>query len=507
MTTTADADHADVAERTTGNVGAGALPLCVDLDGTLVRTDTLVEGIVALVASWRLVLALLLLITKGRAAFKQRVGALATLDPALLPYHREFLAYLRAQHAHGRRIVLATAADRAVARPIAAHLAIFDDVIASDGQLNLKGAAKARVLEERFGAKGFVYAGNDRSDLAVWEAAHSAVIVNASGDVAAAARAIVAVEAAFDDREPSWRTLLRAMRPHQWAKNLLIFVPIATAHAFDERTAWFGAVLAFIAFCTTASSIYLINDLVDVAADRAHPKKRMRPFASGAASLPRGMALAIVLLGLGLAVAWVSHIAAIMAIYILATISYSLKLKELPLVDVFLLAGLYTIRLFGGGAATGHPVSLWLLGFSSFLFLSLALLKRVEEVTAPARATAPQGTARRGYLASDGALLQSFGCASTFASGLVLTLFVESEAKAENYSAPGLLWGIVPLLLFWQCRLWLSTSRGYMREDPIVYATYDWVSWLVAAALVAILVAAKSASGPGLGSWAFPLIR
>lgn len=475
------------------------LPLCVDLDGTLIRSDTLIEGVFTLTDSRRIGPLLVRLARDGRAGFKQAVAQYAVLDPALLPYNQDLLAYLCRQKQAGRELVLVTAADRSVAEAIAKHLGLFDAVLASDGACNLKGRAKAEALLARYGRKGFVYAGNARSDLAVWQEAAASILVDTPNGVAAHARALGPVEAEFGGREHAVRAALRAMRPHQWVKNLLVFIPILTSHDLAEADAWVAAISMFFAFCAVASAIYVVNDLTDLTADRRHPRKRLRPFASGALDPLRGLAMAVALGGLGLVLALASGTLFVIAAYALASLSYSLVFKEQPLVDVFLLAGLYTIRLYGGGVATGHTLSLWLLGFSVFLFLGLALLKRVEELrmlalkeTLAVAAGEAGRTSRRGYLTGDAAILQVFGCCASFASSLVLALFVQREATADLYALPGLLWGVVPLMLFWQCRLWLSTARGYMHDDPIVYASRDWVSWTVGACVVALLLVAWS---------------
>jgi 4-hydroxybenzoate polyprenyltransferase len=281
------------------------------------------------------------------------------------------------------------------------------------------------------------------------------------------------------------------MRPHQWVKNLLVFVPIFTAHAIADASAWISASLTFAAFCATASAIYLANDATDLAADRKHSRKRLRPFASGALPLTTGLGAAALLAVAGLALGLASGTLAVIAVYAALSTAYSLKLKEMPLIDVFLLGGLYTIRIFGGGVATGHALSLWLLAFSGFLFLGLALLKRVAEL-GPAKPASAGQVARRGYMPADLPILQMLGCSASFASSLVLALFVQREATAAQYASPGLLWGIVPVMLFWQCRLWLSTARGYMHDDPIIYSARDWVSWLVGGALMLLLLLAYS---------------
>ncbi len=470
-----------------------ALPLCVDLDGTLVRSDTLHETFVSASIQLRRPSGLRSLIAKGRAGLKRHLAQYASFDARTLPYNEELLEYLREQKAAGRRLVLVTGADHAIADAVNQHLRLFDDVIASDGTVNLTGRAKARELVSRFGEKGFDYAGNGRPDLVVWRSARAAVLVNTPPGVTAAASQAAPVERHFDDRPSRMRALVKAMRPYQWVKNILVFVPLLTAHAYTDFGAWSAASQAFLAFCAIASAIYLLNDLVDIQSDRLHARKRFRPFASGALSVPLGLAGAGVLLALGGVLAYASHAAFGLACYVALSLSYSARLKERPLVDVFILAALYSVRMFVGGEAVGHPVSLWLLGFSSFLFLSLALVKRVEEL----RDIAEQGvarTARRGYVVEDLSLLTIFGVASSFSSALVLALFVQSEATEDLYALPELLWGIVPLMLFWQCRLWLSTSRGQMHDDPILYAASDWVSWAVAACLVALLVSAKWAT-------------
>jgi 4-hydroxybenzoate polyprenyltransferase len=419
------------------------------------------------------------LIWSGRAAFKQRVAKASGIDIGLLPFNQELISYLRAQKAAGRILVLATAADAAVAQAVAEHLDLFDEVISSNGVNNLKGPAKAAALVQRFGERGFAYAGDSRADLPVWQSAHGAVVVNAGSGLLGKARRV---------------TLFEAMRPYQWVKNLLVFIPILTAHALAEWSAWFGALLMFMAFSATASGIYLANDLMDISADRRHPRKRLRPFARGALSISHGVAFAALLICVGLGIAACAGALPIIVAYAGVSLAYSTRIKLQPLADVFTLAALYTVRLVGGGWATGHALSLWLLAFSTFLFLSLALMKRVQELLA----FGASKTARRGYIAGDEGILQMFGCASAFAASVVLSLFVQSETAIQQYRSPALLWAIVPLVLFWQCRLWLSTTRGYMRDDPIVYAARDWVSWLVGCTAVIVLIAARSIALPGL---------
>jgi 4-hydroxybenzoate polyprenyltransferase len=475
------------------HLNVAQLPLCVDLDGTLVNSDTLLEAVFALPLNRKL-LSCFFSLFSGRAVFKKRVAESCVLSPADLPYNSQLLTYLREQKATGRQIILATGADLRIARRVADHLQIFNEVIASDGVENLKGQTKARMLSARFGQKQFAYAGNSRADLAVWCAASSAVIVNAPLRVADMARKTTAVEKVISDRPSRSVALVRAMRPHQWVKNILVFVPIITAHAIGDVVGLLHACIAFVAFCATASSIYLVNDLSDLAADRQHLRKCKRPFASGTVPLHVGLGMAILLLCAGLFLASSAHVLSIVLIYAALSVAYSAKLKELPLVDVFTLAALYATRLFAGGRSSGYTVSFWLLAFASFLFLSLALVKRVAELKT--FGSAESKIARRGYRLGDTPLLEMFGCGSAVAASMVLALFVQNEATAERYASPGMLWCLVPLVLFWQFRLWLATSRGQMRDDPITFAAGDWVTWLVGVASLVVLLAAKSVTLP-----------
>jgi 4-hydroxybenzoate polyprenyltransferase len=464
-------------------------PLCVNLDGTLIRTSLLTEGLLSL-ASQRNGLSKLWRISTSHAGL-EHVGAHANVNMATIPYNEEFLAVLREQKANGRRIVLATAADVRMAQAIADHLGLFDEVIASDGTSDLKGRAKARELVRRFSYKGFDYAGNSRADLAVWRQADQIILVNASPRLVSKARAIGPVIGEFDRPRAILPAALEAMRPYQWVKNLLVFVPIVAARSFLDLPGLIGALCVFISFSATASGIYLINDLFDLEADRAHPRKRLRPLASGALAPGLAVVLAIVLVMLGGALAVAAGAATLVAAYALISVSYSVLLKRFPLIDIFILAALYTLRVIAGGVASGHRATLWLLAFSGFTFLSLALVKRTGELVEVRHERGEAFMTRRGYRTSDIGLLETFGVASAFASSVVLALFISSTASVQPYWSSELLWLCVPLILFWQLRLWLATDRGQMQDDPILYALKDWVSWLVGACTIASVLLAS----------------
>lgn len=469
------------------------LPLCVDLDDTLLRTDTLLESVFAVLSHnpLRLLPLPFLLLSRGRAGFKRALVEAGGVSATHLPYREELIQHLREAKEGGRTLVLATASDRAWADAVAGHLGLFDEVLASDGETNLKSAAKADALVERYGEKGFVYAGDAQADLAVWSRAGGAVLVGRGTKLEDRLPEGVTVEARFPERGGGLRALVRALRPYQWAKNALVFVPPLAAHVLHEREILVPALLMFAAFCAAASGIYVVNDLLDLEADRKHPRKRRRPFASGALSLRFGwIGPALVVLGLVLASRVSTPAAGMILLYAAITTAYSTWLKTQPLVDIFTLAALYMLRILGGGVATDIRVSIWLLGFSSFLFLALACLKRVAELddadTAPG-----ERVARRGYMPVDVLTLRLMGVASSFASVLVLSLYVDTTLAEELYAAPAVLWLIVPLLLFWQCRLWLSAGRGRMHDDPLVFALKDRVSWLVVVCVAVVFVLAS----------------
>lgn len=467
-------------------------PLCVDLDGSLLLTDMLWEtALLRLLNEPFDLLRGPALLMKGRAVMKRWLADGAAFDPALLPYDQRLLDYLRVERDRGRSLVLVTASDHSIATRIAEHLGLFDAVIASDGDRNLKGSVKAEILCARYGAKGFSYAGNGRSDLAVWRQARTAVTVNAPRGVRGKASALAPIEAEFLPLRSQLAALIEAMRPHQWSKNLLIFVPALGAHLLGDLHVLSLALLTFVAFGLASSGSYLINDLLDLENDRKHPRKRNRPFASGRLSLPVGLfGPAYVVLGLAIAAAISWPTALVIGTYIVLTTAYSVALKRQPLIDVFTLAALYSLRIFAGGVATGIAVSNWLLTFSSFLFLSLALVKRCAEL----RALPPdQLPSRRGYGAEDHLILTVMGVASSFVAGLVLAMYISTDVAQAAYRSPQVLWGLIPLCTFWLCRLWLSTGRGFMHDDPIVYAARDWVSWLVVACSVVILALAIKA--------------
>lgn len=471
-------------QHTPDSPGVGALPpLCVDLDGTLVRTDTLVESALDMLtaAPWRL-FPMLARLRAGRAPLKAYLAAHGPIDPAALPYPARFLEYLKAQRAAGRRLVLVTAAPRATAERVASHLGLFDEVLASDDTRNLKGPAKRDRLVERFGRGGFDYAGDARADVPVWAACREAVLVNPGPGVEAATRRVARVSQVFADRPGGPGPYLKAMRLHHWLKNLLVFVPLIAAHRIGDLVAWGTLLTAWLAFGLTASSVYLLNDLLDLRADRAHPVKRNRPLASGNLSVVHAALMVPALLGAALLVAapLPPRFLALLGVYYLCTLAYSLRLKRVMVVDVLLLAWVYVLRVLAGTAAVKISLSFWLFAFAMFIFLSLAMVKRHAELCRFKLAGAPV-PAGRGYRTDDLGVLSTLGTAAGYLAVLVLALYLNSPDVRALYHRPEWLWALCPLVIYWVSRLWLLAGRGDLEDDPLLFTLTDRASYLAGA--------------------------
>jgi len=466
-------------------------PLCVDLDGTLVKTDTFAQALLLLIRTRpSVLLSIPRWAVGGLAAFKQRIAKEIELDPAALPFHSDLLVFLKAEREKGRELVLATASDKSVARRVADHTGLFSEVLASDGLVNLKASHKRDALVALFGEKGFDYAGNASDDLIVWEAAAEVIVVNPCGPVR---RALRGKEAAlFEDRPPKWKAWLKAIRVSQWMKNVLVFLPMLLAHEWSNPALFGKAILAFFSFSFAASSIYVLNDLFDLHADQHHPRKRKRSFAAGNLSL-MGAAIAAPLLVLAaFAVAGLlpAAFASVLLIYLIITTLYSWRLKQMALLDVMTLAGLYAIRILAGSAAYGVETSPWLIAFSIFIFFSLAVVKRYAELREAAEEHLEKIHARgRGYRASDLPLLAGFGAGSGCVSVLVLALYINSEKVMQFYKNPSALWLLCPLLLYWIARIWLLAGRGELSDDPLDFAARDPQTWVIGALSATILIA------------------
>ena len=463
-------------------------PLCVDLDGTLVKSDTLWDGVCRLARNQPLeFLKLPLWLPGGRAHVKAEVARRAPLDAARLPYNTSVLRYLQAQRREGRPIFLTTGADGSLAERVAAHLGLFQGILASDGKTNLTSKQKLASLQKSF--QEFDYIGNSRADLPLLAHARNAMLANPTlGLRLAVGSNSLPIAQVFIDQRPPVRTLFRAIRVHQWAKNILLLAPLALSHRLNQHSIA-TAIAAFFCFSFIASANYLVNDLLDIESDRRHPSKRLRPFAAGDLPVAGGIALVFLLASASLAILPQLPIAFAfwLGIYIAGTLAYSLYLKRIPLVDVLVLSGLYTLRLLAGGAATGTEISQWLAGFSTFLFLSLAMVKRFSELE-NLRERGASGTHGRGYLVSDMEQIRTFGTSCATASAVVFMLYIGRPDVTDLYRHPTRLWLIVPLLIYWLYRVWLLASRGDLEDDPVVFAMRDPVSLALGVAVVALAI-------------------
>ena len=457
------------------------LPIAVDLDGTLVRTDTLHESCLQLLHHQPLSLfSLPLWLIQGKAYFKQKLSERTNLNSVTLPYNFELISWLKKQETLGHQLILCTAANRQVANSIATHLNLFDEVIASNGQVNMAGSNKRIALVERFGEQGFIYAADSSTDLNVWRSSAQAVVVNASSNLCKKVASLSNVVKTFPSNLITLNTWRRVFRFHQYLKNLLLFVPLAAAHQIGQVQSINLLLMAFASFSLCASSVYIINDLVDLESDRQHPRKCNRPFATGMVPIKYGAMLAPISLLASLALASLvgDQFLIWLITYFALTIAYSLRLKRYALLDCLALAVLYTLRIIAGASAVSIKLSFWLLTFSIFLFLSLAFVKRYAELEVQIL----HGNTRahgRGYCVEDAPLIQALGISAGYAAILVLAFYLNSEAVISLYATPEFIWLAIPLMLFWVSWIWMKAHQGKMHDDPIVFAIQDKTSLII----------------------------
>lgn len=467
--------------------------IVVDLDGTLVHSDLLVESIFLFLKRypllfWRLFFWLL----KGKANLKRRLAETVAPSAQTLPYNSALVSWLEEQRVAGARLVLATASDLRLADAIASHTAIFDEVLGTQ-ERNLAAGHKREALVSLYGELGYEYVGNSAADLAVWKSASVVHVANPDRGVLARAHALGRTGQVFRQDGSYPRILKRALRLHQWTKNLLLFVPLVAAHKFVDLSQWRSALLAFLCFGACASSVYLLNDLLDLQEDRAHRTKRFRPLAAGAFPIFHAMAWmpVLLILAFGTAALWLPpEFILVLGGYYVVTMAYSLWLKRIVMLDVVTLALLYTVRVIAGAAAVSVPLTFWLLAFSLFIFLSLAFVKRYTELWEAREKGRVEAAPGRGYQADDFELLSSFGASAGYLSVLVLALYINDSASLALYRHPQWMWLACPLLLYWLSRVWLLAHRGKMHDDPIVFALRDRVSQCVGALFMLVFVLA-----------------
>ncbi|MCG8668750.1 MAG: UbiA family prenyltransferase [Pseudomonadales bacterium] len=463
--------------------------IVIDLDGTLIKSDLLIESFLLLIKSNPLyILMVPLWLLKGKAAMKKEIAVRVNVPVDTLPYNEAVLEYIREKRTQGFRTALATASNQKFASDVATHLDLFDDVYASDDHINLSGSKKRAALNEAYGEKQYIYAGNADVDTKVWQDCSAAVVVGGAS-LAKKAEKLCGLDHHIPKEGGLVKRWVKALRVHQWVKNGLIFVPLFASHQISNAENFLLCALAFLAFSLCASSVYLLNDLLDLNDDRQHKSKRNRPFAAGSLDLLHGLLLAPILLvaAFMIAVGVSQEFFIVLLCYYILTFAYSFFLKRIVLVDVITLAGLYTIRIIAGAAAISVVLSFWLLAFSIFVFLSLALVKRFTEVL-DLRGKEGKKALGRGYHAEDIELLSSLGGSSGYISVLVLALYINSEDVKVLYGDPVIMWPICLVMLFWISRVWIMAHRGQMDDDPIVFALKDKASLLCGAIIAGFMI-------------------
>ncbi len=466
-------------------------PLCVDLDGTLVKTDTLWESYLLLLKQNMFIATIALFqLLRGKAAFKNYLAERTHLDVATLPYNQDLLAWLKAEKKR-RTLILVTASNQKIANSIAEYLGLFDEVVGSTVANQMNAHNKDQLLVEKYGAQHYDYVGNHKKDLPVWQQAKSAYVANAKASVVKKANQQGNVAEVFSSKKLTVKQFLKAIRVHQYVKNLLLFVPLMMSFQPSNVDLLAQYIIGFFAFCLLASGIYVLNDLLDLRSDRLHDSKKNRAIAAGLISIPMSMLLVVVFVVLAvlLAIDLPIKFQAILLLYFLLTISYSFYLKKHVLVDVLVLASLYTIRIVAGMILLNNGYSEWLIMFSVFVFLSLAFLKRYTELNALLAAKKLQ-TVGRGYHVNSIEMIRNFGITSGYLAALIIAFYLNSSKALIIYRHPQVLWLISMVMLYWVSRIWLLASEGKVHEDPVVFAIKDKVSYLLILCIIVLITLA-----------------
>lgn len=453
--------------------------LAVDLDGTLIKTDLLQESLMLLLKKnpfYKFLIPFWLL--AGKVNLKHQVAKRVQLDASLLPYNTTVIDYIKEERKKGTKCYLVTGSMSALAQQVANHLALFDGVFATEAEgKNLTGKNKVAFLNERFGRQNYTYIGNSTVDIPVWNDAHKAVVVSPKETLVKKAEKASPDTQWIKTSAPSVKTWLKTVRIHQWVKNALLAVPLLTSHQVFDLNLIALCLLGFLAFSLAASSVYVLNDLMDLSSDRQHPSKKHRPFAAGDLSILQGLVLFPLLLALSalLCLFLPLDFFIVLAAYYAITVAYSFKLKQIILLDTVTLAVLYTMRIIAGTVLISVHFSFWLLAFSIFIFLSLALLKRYTELIT-LRNNHQTTTIGRGYHVEDQGIIGPLGTAAGYIAVLVLALYLNSDAVVMLYQHASVLWLACIILLYWISRMWLISHRGQMDDDPIFFAIKDKTS-------------------------------
>jgi len=473
------------------NFPSRTLPLFVDLDGTLIHSDCLWEGLLLLLRSNLLAVVMLpLWIVRGKSYFKRQVAARTSLNPESLPYNSAVVEYIKREKLNGRDIILATATDEHVATPIADYLGLFDAVLATKDGSNNSSTTKLSAIKTYTQGGAFDYIGNSHDDIPLWQSSAHAVIVSSSPGFVEKVRRIQPAIEVLEGTSYTLLTVVKAMRVYQWVKNILLFVPLLLAHRLFEPDVFLTTCIAFLCFSLCASSVYILNDLLDLESDRLHVRKKNRPFASGKLPISLGVMLVplLIICAFGGSYLFVSQdFTIVLLAYFAITTAYTFLLKKIAIIDVLLLAGLCAFRLLAGAIAGDVLISQWLIAFSVFIFLSLAFVKRYSELIALIADNKTEAKGRA-YTVGDVDLLRSVGTACGLVSILIFAFYINSREVTNLYHRPQLLWGVGICLLYWILRVWFVAHRGQMHDDPIIFTVKDKASYVVVALLVTIVV-------------------
>ena len=466
------------------------IDIYVDLDGTLINTDILYESVLLLIKkNFFYIFLLPIWILKGKSKLKYNISNRVDINPQLLPYNKTFLQYLKQQKKLGRRLILATATTEKYANTIASHLGIFDQVIASSIKKNVSGNIKLKYIQEQ--NMQFSYAGNAVIDMLIFPFAQQSIIVNPTKGLKRKLSGLDNVIQVFEQKDKGILPAFKAIRMYQWVKNILLFVPLLMSQQFYNIDTVLNVLMAFFSFSLLASATYIINDLIDIPNDREHIRKKKRPLASGDLSIPSAILISLILFisSIFIAINVNSEFIYGLVFYLLLTLLYSFKLKSYILMDTISLSLLYTTRIFVGALVIGIMPSVWLISFSMFMFLSLALIKRCSELQTLDKVR-NERTPGRDYMVSDVHILANMGVASGFVSVLVVALYLNDTQSISQYTYPEILWLVCPLLLYWIGRMWIKTFRDEMHDDPIVFSIKDKGSLLCISCILTIMLTA-----------------
>jgi 4-hydroxybenzoate polyprenyltransferase/phosphoserine phosphatase len=465
-------------------------PLCLDLDGTLIKSDALFESLIQMLKTNPFLLFIVpFWLVKGKPHLKEEIDKRIEFNAELLPYNEDLINYTKKEKAKGRKVYLVTASHISIANKVGNYLGLFDGIYGTEKGVNLKSKKKAEFLNKKFGENNYVYAGDAKVDFNIWKHSKKAIVVSDNNSFIKQVEKTFEVEKTFYEKKNLFKTIIKEIRVYQWVKNILLFLPLLLAHSISNVTLLSDVIIGFFSFSLSASFVYVLNDLLDLQSDRSHPRKRKRPLASGRLPIQIGILLVPLLLIVGLSLSFLISFKfqIILISYIVLTTAYSFKLKKIPMLDIILLATLFTTRIVAGAYAAEVYLSMWILAFSMFFFMNLAVLKRYTELLTMKKRNEIEARGR-GYTVEDMGLLLSIGPAAGFLSVLIFVLYINSSQATGLYNYTEVLWLIAPIFIYWISRIWHLSVRGKMTDDPIVFTVKDKESYIVGFLILIIVL-------------------